>query len=824
MNKAPHIASTTPLYKSSPLPPRPMNIPQNGGSFYTSAASVLIDPFVPPQTMQTQLAPELSQCEDLVRRDFRYAHLVAGASKMPMNMIWVARNQGGDVNDRDLAALRDVAWNEFVKKRFLPSVPAGTPVADAAVSMLEIVRSMNLQRKRFQIMGLHEQVEASELQFVLHLCQAGLLHTSDYRVTANRFRRHDRFFEAFAIAVGACVCASAPFTMGVATTQLNRSLQYEYKKHTTALFVYVLQQNRALLSQSTGLDEDYVARIARLIIVSQEDSGVAGQREEGCCEKRDDSIRGAIESVQRLADRVERTAERVDRGLANMGNAAGGRGGVSQEELGIMEQKMYERIDQESRKSNREHEEKNQIMRQQFEAMIQGTVRVNVDTALHARPRGNDEQLRRLIEAESKNSSSIAGFQREIEEFKQLLADQRSEIDSMSKNAGDVFSTLAKSSTDYTATLQASYKQYADSLAQDVNERKMEIQRMDLALRAEFLQMKQGMYDAFEKMRTTNQDCMEKSLKVREPVPEPMAQDADHAGINARVGAWMTSTQQNLNGIVEIECARVLDEFKQKADKTVRSILDATVDTAVDRVYRSTVWPEIDKRYDETKRHFVEHDHRIKALLDAQARLNVTLHGMHETIRKLPAYASSDGVSALGKKISDVDVKYMERVDELEVLVDGLHDEVSQIKEDPNASRAVVDNPGAQPPPRIGRENSGVRPPLPDRVQITLMTKQIVDEQFDAKFQDPAVKTSISSLMLKDEEFKKRVELQLKNEMRDGLREIEGRVLLLESFAGTGSESTFEQFNGPGNPRSAQYQVAELTAAPTGGVAAGSGA
>jgi hypothetical protein len=167
----------------------------NGGSFYTRAESeILIDPFVSPPQMQTQLAGELARCEDLVRRDFRYAHLVAGASKMPMNMIWVARNQGGDVNDRDLSMLKDVAWNEFVKKRFLPSVAEGTPVSEAAASMLEIVRSMNLQRRRFQIMGLHEQVEASELQFIIHLCQAGLLHTSDYRITANRFRRHDKFF------------------------------------------------------------------------------------------------------------------------------------------------------------------------------------------------------------------------------------------------------------------------------------------------------------------------------------------------------------------------------------------------------------------------------------------------------------------------------------------------------------------------------------------------------------------------------------------------------------------------------------------------------
>jgi hypothetical protein len=174
------------------------------------------------------------------------------------------------VSDRDLETLKDVAWNEFVKKRFLPSVTEGTPVSEAAASMLEIVRSMNLQRRRFQIMGLHEQVEASEVQLVIHLCQAGLLHTTEYRVTANRFRRHDRFFEAFALAVGAFVCASAPFTLGVATTQFNRSLQYEYKTQTIALFVFVLQQNRALLSQGVGLDEDYVCRISRLIIVSQD--------------------------------------------------------------------------------------------------------------------------------------------------------------------------------------------------------------------------------------------------------------------------------------------------------------------------------------------------------------------------------------------------------------------------------------------------------------------------------------------------------------------------------------------------------------------------
>jgi hypothetical protein len=250
---------------------------------------------------------------------------------MPMNMIWVARNQGGDVNDRDLSMLKDVAWNEFVKKRFLPSVAEGTPVSEAAASMLEIVRSMNLQRRRFQIMGLHEQVEASELQFIIHLCQAGLLHTSDYRITANRFRRHDKFFEAFALAVGAFVCSSAPYTMGVATTQLNRSLQFEYKKQTIALFVYVLQENRGLVNNINGFDEDYVARIARLIIVSQDSNGVVGHRPEEEEKSRDSSeafIRAAVDAVQRQADRVERQADRVERNVASL-NMAGQGGGAS---------------------------------------------------------------------------------------------------------------------------------------------------------------------------------------------------------------------------------------------------------------------------------------------------------------------------------------------------------------------------------------------------------------------------------------------------------------------------------------------------------------
>jgi hypothetical protein len=237
-----------------------------GHQFYVNRAlETVVDPLGPP-VVQNQLLDELKKCDHLVQLDWRYAQMVAGASKMPMNMIWVARNQDEPVSDTDLAALKDLAWNEIVKKRYLASVPGTSTVGDTAASMLEIVREMNLQRRRFQIMGLHEQVEASEIHLVLHLCQAGLIHTDRYRVMANRFRRHDKLFEAFGLAVGAFVCASAPFTLGAATTRYERDLQYEYKKNATALFVYVLQKNMGGMSVAE-LEEDYVARIARMIVV-----------------------------------------------------------------------------------------------------------------------------------------------------------------------------------------------------------------------------------------------------------------------------------------------------------------------------------------------------------------------------------------------------------------------------------------------------------------------------------------------------------------------------------------------------------------------------
>ena len=292
-------------YKSAGSAHRPMN----GGSFYVDSGSeTIVDPG--SAAVQNQLLAELRKCDNLVQLDLRYARIVAGASKMAMNMIWVARNQDESVSDTDLAAFKDLAWNEFVKKRYLPSVPASATVGESAASMLEIVREMNLQSRRFQIMGLHDQVEASEIQLILHLCQAGILNTDRYRPTANRFRRHDTLYEAFGLAVGAFVCASAPHTLGAATARYERDLQYEYKKNMTGLFVYALKQNPG--STAGALEEDYVARISRLIVVRPDDQLKVGEVVASDSKNTDSrSLLGAVATAQSWAEQARTEVTRL---------------------------------------------------------------------------------------------------------------------------------------------------------------------------------------------------------------------------------------------------------------------------------------------------------------------------------------------------------------------------------------------------------------------------------------------------------------------------------------------------------------------------------
>ncbi len=62
----------------------------NGGRFYTDQTTeIIVDTQLPhPVPPKGALLESLRRCNDLVQRDMRYAHLVAGALKMSMNMIW----------------------------------------------------------------------------------------------------------------------------------------------------------------------------------------------------------------------------------------------------------------------------------------------------------------------------------------------------------------------------------------------------------------------------------------------------------------------------------------------------------------------------------------------------------------------------------------------------------------------------------------------------------------------------------------------------------------------------------------------------------------
>ena len=289
-----------------------MSLPISGGEFYVnSKVETVVDPSTRTILGQNQLLEELRKCETLVHLDHRYARLVAGASKMPMAMIWVARNQDETVSDTDLATFKDLAWNEFIKNRYLPSVSSTATIGESAASMLEIVREMNLQRKRFHIMGLSEQVEASENELILQLCQAGILHTDRRRALANRFRRHDTLYEAFANAVGSYVCASAPMTLGAATMRYERDLQYENRKIQISLFIYALKK---IGNTASTPEEDYVERISRLIVVWPDGRSV-GARDEPP-PKDGGGLDGAVATAQTWADQARIQATRLDERVA----------------------------------------------------------------------------------------------------------------------------------------------------------------------------------------------------------------------------------------------------------------------------------------------------------------------------------------------------------------------------------------------------------------------------------------------------------------------------------------------------------------------------
>ena len=205
--------------------------------------------------------------------DLHYCSAVEGASQE--SNLWVARNgDASGMSDVDLQRFKNIAWNECVVKRFLPSQDGS--VLDVGRSMLQIVRNLNLQWKGFEVMGLHPKVEAAEKQIVMSCMEKRLLlHDLDVGRIARCLRRCPHFRDHFANAVGCHIVAKTGHTPGLSTTQYNTDLDYVYKNQGLYFFESALKRNRSLvvdcIADGSPLGVDYIPRLCGLKLVSRGD-------------------------------------------------------------------------------------------------------------------------------------------------------------------------------------------------------------------------------------------------------------------------------------------------------------------------------------------------------------------------------------------------------------------------------------------------------------------------------------------------------------------------------------------------------------------------
>lgn len=138
------------------------------------------------------------KCDRLLHLDWRYAKIVQGVSKMPWDVVW---------------------------------------------------------RREQATLGLHEQVGACEAYLVQRLVNDGVIARNNRHGTvANRFRRHDKLFEAFGIAVGALMTTDAPME-----SIYDRDMQNYHRKQMIDLFAWSLRHNNLTQSDpelDATLDDD----------------------------------------------------------------------------------------------------------------------------------------------------------------------------------------------------------------------------------------------------------------------------------------------------------------------------------------------------------------------------------------------------------------------------------------------------------------------------------------------------------------------------------------------------------------------------------------
>ena len=249
-----------------------------GGSFlYSQVAdedTLVVDPDVPPQaTTQGQLRHEVERFQAYFDMDLYFCRAVEGVSQE--SNLWVARNSDASgLSDVDLQRFKNIAWNECVVKRFLPTQEGS--VTDVGRSMLQIVRNLNLQWRGFEVMGLHPKVEAAEKQIVMLCMEKRLLaHDLDVGRVARCLRRCPNFRDFFSNAVGCHIVAKTGHTPGLSKTQYNTDLDYVYKNQGLYFFESALKRNCGLvvdcIAEGSPLGVDYITRLCGLKLVSRGD-------------------------------------------------------------------------------------------------------------------------------------------------------------------------------------------------------------------------------------------------------------------------------------------------------------------------------------------------------------------------------------------------------------------------------------------------------------------------------------------------------------------------------------------------------------------------
>ena len=251
---------------------------QMGGHFLyrqiSDEGTLVVDPGVNPDaTTQHQLKSEIERYQVYFDMDMHFCKSVEGAAQEAC--LWVVRNADTTgLSEVDLQRFKNIAWNECVVKRFLTT--QHSDVSTVGKSMLNIIRTLNLQWKGMEIMGLHPKIESAEKQVVMSCMEKRLIGFDlDVGRIARCLRRCPHFRDYFSNAVGCHIVAKTGHTPGLSKTQYSADLDYVYKNQGLFFFESALQRNRGMLVECIGdespLGVDYLPRLCGLKLVSKGD-------------------------------------------------------------------------------------------------------------------------------------------------------------------------------------------------------------------------------------------------------------------------------------------------------------------------------------------------------------------------------------------------------------------------------------------------------------------------------------------------------------------------------------------------------------------------